>query len=234
MPKAISIVGYKNSGKTSLAGSLARELENSGTSCAAVKFSSHGFDKQDSDTGELSAAASPVIGIGPEESAVYWPRKMKLADLAHLAGDRVLIVEGGKTQTTLPRIILARNEKEAAELDNGLALAVWGSQSFGGLKAIHSVSELADMVLEKGFLLPGLDCSTCGREDCLQLAREIVSGQASPQECAASHPGTEVDINGKKLALNGFLNDMVTKTILGLLSSLKGFSPGEITIKIKN
>jgi molybdopterin-guanine dinucleotide biosynthesis protein B len=234
MPKAISIVGYKNSGKTSLAASLARELENSGISCAAVKFSSHGFDKQDTDTGELSAAASPVIGIGLEESAVYWPRKMKLADLAHLAGDRVLIVEGGKTQTTLPRIILARNEKEAAELDNGLAVAVWGSQALGGLKPIDKVSELAELVLEKGFLLPGLDCSTCGREDCLQLAREIVSGQASFQECAASHPGTEVDINGKKLALNGFLNDMVTKTILGLLSSLKGFSPGEITIKIKN
>ncbi|MFP4168260.1 MAG: molybdopterin-guanine dinucleotide biosynthesis protein MobB [Desulfonatronovibrionaceae bacterium] len=234
MLKAVSIVGYKNSGKTGLASDLARELEKRGTACAAAKFSSHGFDKQDTDTQRLCASAAPVIGIGPEESAVFWPQRIKLADLAHLAGDRLLIVEGGKSLTILPRIVMARDEEEARKLDNGLALAVWGEEPLAGLRAVSSLSRLADLALEKGFLLPGLDCATCGRLDCLHLAREIVSGAAGPEDCAASNPGTEIRINGRQLALNGFLNEMVTRAILGLISPLKGFAPGEITINIKN
>ncbi|MFO7818237.1 MAG: molybdopterin-guanine dinucleotide biosynthesis protein MobB [Desulfovibrionales bacterium] len=234
MLKAISIIGYKNSGKTTLAASLARELKNRGQNCTAVKFSRHGFDKADTDTARLAAYAEPVIGISPEESAVYWQKDMRLADLSYLAKDNFLIVEGGKEQTTLPRIILAENENQALKLDNGLALAIWGHCSTKNLKAIRDISRLADLVLEKSFLLPGLDCGTCNRQDCLHLAREIVAGKAAPAECAASHPVTNIEINGSQLNMNGFLNNMITNAILGMLSPLKGYAPGEINIKIKN
>ena len=43
-----------------------------------------------------------------------------------------------------------------------------------------------------------------------------------------------VTINGKELELNPFIRSVVESTINGLLSSLKGYEKGDITITIKH
>lgn len=43
-----------------------------------------------------------------------------------------------------------------------------------------------------------------------------------------------VEINGKKLELNPFAKSVVESTIRGLLSPLRGYEEGSITIVIKN
>ncbi len=234
MQKAIAIIGYKNSGKTALAEALGQELDRRDIPCAFAKFSSHGFDRENTDTERLSRLCSPVLGFAPHESTTSWSGAMKLADLAYLARDKFLIVEGGKSQTTLPRIILSQSRQEVEELDNGLALATWKGPSLGHIPTLEDISRLADTAMEKGFLLPGLDCGTCNRPDCLHLAREIVAEQATTGDCAASRAELEICVNGNKIPLNGFLNDMISGSILGMLSPLKGFGAGEIDIRIKN
>jgi molybdopterin-guanine dinucleotide biosynthesis protein B len=43
-----------------------------------------------------------------------------------------------------------------------------------------------------------------------------------------------IEVNGKKLDLNPFTKNMIESTIRGLLSPLRGYEEGEITLIIKN
>lgn len=43
-----------------------------------------------------------------------------------------------------------------------------------------------------------------------------------------------IEVNGRKLDLNPFTKNIIESTIRGLLSPLRGYEEGEITIKIKN
>lgn len=43
-----------------------------------------------------------------------------------------------------------------------------------------------------------------------------------------------VEINGKKLELNAFAKSVIESTVKGLLSPLRGYEAGDITIVIKN
>jgi hypothetical protein len=42
-----------------------------------------------------------------------------------------------------------------------------------------------------------------------------------------------VKVNGKIISMNPFITKIVKNTIIGLLSTLKGFAKGDIEIKIK-
>jgi molybdopterin-guanine dinucleotide biosynthesis protein B len=233
MLKAISIVGFKKSGKTTLLTQLAEHLKSRGIKVAAAKFSHHGLDKNDTDTKKIAQVAAPVIGLTQNEAAIFWPEKKYLLDLLPLVSADILLVEGGKSLTWLPRILVLKSEQEAREMDNGLALATWGEIEVPGLPRINSIAELAELVLNKGFALAGIDCGSCNRPDCLHLAREIVQGQATPKECSAKNTKKmSITVNGHKLALNTFVERIITKSIMGMLSELKGYAPGKINIEI--
>jgi len=94
------------------------------------------------------------------------------------------------------------------------------------------IGKIADLVEERAFKLPNLNCAGCGFETCYELAREIVKGVRSVEDCVSLRPSVEVRINGKPMALNPFVSEIVVSTIKGLLTPLKGFSEGEIEIKI--
>jgi molybdopterin-guanine dinucleotide biosynthesis protein B len=234
MAIAISIIGYKNSGKTTLTIGLAKELKKMGYTVAGVKFSHEGFDKPETDTHAMGQVCEQVIGIGPEETAMFWPKKSYLPDLLPLVKADVILVEGGKSLTWLPRILVLKAPEEAESLDNGLAVGTWGEVKAGHLTSFTSMEQLAKVVMAKGFILAGLDCKTCGRPDCLTLAREIVRGEALPGECRAFHTGMKITINGHPLPMKSFVEDMIAGSLKAQLETLKGYVPGsriEITLK---
>ena len=94
------------------------------------------------------------------------------------------------------------------------------------------VGAMASLVEAAAFKLPSLDCKGCGRETCYEMAREIVSGTGSVDECVSLQPSVEVTIDGEPMALNPFISGIVESTVLGLLSSLKGFRQGKVEIKL--
>ena len=86
---------------------------------------------------------------------------------------------------------------------------------------------------KKAFKLPNLDCGGCRHERCYDLAREIVGGRASVEDCVSLlQPTTEVKIDGQPMPMNPFISGIVRSTILGVLSPLKGFKKGKIEISI--
>jgi len=232
MNKSLSLVGYKKSGKTTLMLELIRELKKRNIKASAAKFSHHSFDRQDTDTSKISSQAVDLAGLTEKETIFYWSEKKYLPDLLPLMTGDVLLVEGGKKLGWLPRVLILTHPEEAQELDNGLALATWGKVRTNYLPHLDRVEDLADLLLEKGFILPGLDCGSCGHETCAELAGKIVSGVASPGDCLARNTSLEIKVNGKSLGMNPFVERVISKSILGMLSELKGYSPGMVEIKI--
>lgn len=233
MQQALSIVGYKKSGKTTLMLQLLEELSKRDIRASTAKFSHHTFDKENSDTFKFTKMSADTAALNENETLFMWPGKKYLPDLLPLMKGDVLLIEGGKSLTWLPRILILKDPEDAVKLDNGLALATWGKVTHPGIPSINNIQDLADLLLEKGFILPGLDCGSCDHETCLELARQIVRGQATPSECLAKDTAMTVRINNQPLAMNPFVEKIISKAITGMISELKGYSPGQVEIIIK-
>lgn len=231
--RAIAVVGYKKSGKTTLAMELAQALKEMGLTVTLVKHSHHGFDeKPDTDTARFRESADMVMGFSPGGSFVSWPGERPFSELIPLVSTDMLVLEGGKTLGVMPRIIIAPDEATANDLDPDLALAAYGDEALEGVMATRDIAGLARIAASTGFLLPGLDCGGCGRENCRALAAEIVAGDATTADCVAQNGDLKISINGQPLALNPFIERMLRGGILGMLRELKGFGPGPVDIKL--
>jgi len=232
--RAISIVGPKKSGKTTLGLRLAETLQQEGMTVAVAKSTHHGFDGQDTDTGQYAKKKITVVGMGPDESFIRWPDKANLLSLLPLIKADILLVEGGKGIHWLPRILVldAIPEEGIDWLSPSLAIAVYGRLTLPNIPNISSVTELASLIQKKAFILPGLDCGSCGRDDCAALAQEIVSDTASLKDCAALNSSVNIKINGHQLGMNTFSERIVASTIKGLLQELKGFAHGKADIEL--
>ncbi len=226
--KAISIIGFKNSGKTTLTARLADAIEARGLTVAIAKHTHHGLDKPDTDTFRLMKPKRTIIGVGEDECAVFWSTQRHLADLLPLVRADVLLVEGGKSLGWLPRILCLREADEVKALDRGLALATWGKVGAPPLPhfGADEMDGLASLVLERAFLLPGLDCGACGQEDCAGLGRMVVAGDATPQDCCSVEGDLAITVNGHAVGLNPFVERIVAGALRGMLAELKGFTPG--------
>lgn len=236
--RAVNIVGFKNTGKTTLCVGIIRELAALGIPAASLKFTHQaGLDKSSTDTAKLLEVSPAVAAIGEAESAVFWRERRHFMDLVPLLGQEMLVVEGGKPIGVMGRVVIARDADEARRLgagQGGLAFAVYGPEGVDGVPAVNDVRRLAEIVAERSFLLPGLDCGGCGRDDCRQLAAEIVSGSASPADCTAVGGELSITVNGAPLALNPFVGRILQAGIEAMLGQLKGYSPGEAVIRLKH
>lgn len=231
--RAMGFVGFHNSGKTTLLVRLAEHLRKLGRRVGVVKSSRHGFDLGDTDTGKLAATGSPVAGMSPDQTMVLLPWAVRLESLPPLLDVDVLLVEGGKNLGSLPRIVIPRTPEDIEALDAGLAYGYWGEFQGAALPRLSRLEDVAGLVLEKGFLLPALDCGACDRESCAEMARDIVAGRAAPEDCRAMASQMEVRVNGVPLGMNPFVATVLTSTLKGMLSPLKGYVPGRIDIHVE-
>jgi molybdopterin-guanine dinucleotide biosynthesis protein B len=235
--RVIGIVGYKNSGKTTLTHALARELTRRAHEVAVIKHTPHHLDLPGKDTAILGDAVSQVGFISPQESGVFWKKPLSLENIIPYLEADVLLVEGFKAEKTFPKIVCLRGEPEDRGLFDGLAICTVGPAPEGHeldvpLLSLDEIGRIADLVEEKAFKLPNLDCGSCGFQTCYELAREIVEGTRAVEDCISLQPITEVRIDGELMPLNPFISDLVRGTILGMLSPLKGFKKGKVEISI--
>lgn len=164
---------------------------------------------------------------------ISWSKQVSFFDLLPFVHSDILIIEGGKNLICLPRVVLPLSLQEYNELSCGLDLAIWGDFSEQNLQCTNQVSNLANLIKEKAFLLPGLNCGACGRWDCYSMAREIVNGEADPSECVAMNSKISIESNGYQISLNPFVQNLISGALKGMLEPLKGYSPGEIKIHLE-
>lgn len=232
--RGVNIVGFSNVGKTTLALELAEEFRRRGVNAGAVKCShKERLDHGHRDSDRLLESFGGTVVAAHGETGIAWLERKPVQSLLPLLGREVIVVEGGKSFGWLPRILLLTDAKDAEQLGGELALAAFGSVGAPGMPHVQTVEELADMILSRGFILPGLDCGACGRANCRELCARIVAGEALPEECVADSGEVSIMVDGAALALNPFVSRMVAATIRAQVETLKGGANGRIEILVK-
>jgi molybdopterin-guanine dinucleotide biosynthesis protein B len=233
--KAIAIVGKKKTGKTTMGLALVKKLTEKGLKVGVLKHSHHGFDgAEGADTEEYKKIASCVAAYSPSESFISWKKEHMVQDLVPLMDADVIVMEGGNKVGWLPRVIMVREDADDKEFYPELALKQIPACTPENPPSDELLEELATLVMDKGFILPGLNCGACGRDYCMDFVADIVAGKARVEGCQAMKTQMSVTCNGSELGFNPFVADMLSAGIVAMLKELKGYVPGDIEIKIKN
>ncbi|USG99279.1 molybdopterin-guanine dinucleotide biosynthesis protein B [Thermococcus argininiproducens] len=243
--KAIAFVGFKKSGKTSTLEKVANELKNRGYKIAIAKSMHTNFDNKNTDTWKFKQVADYIIVKAQETDALLFEAKDINALFSIIPEVDFLLLEGFKTVKHIPKIICAKSEEEVEALNDGLAIAISGIvannkiHQIKGLPVINALEnpgKLADLIEEKAFMLPNLDCRMCGLT-CYEMAKLIIRGEKSIKDCVviSSKPQVVVKVDGKELPMKDWVQELVKKTIKGMLSAMKGYKEGrKIEITINN
>jgi molybdopterin-guanine dinucleotide biosynthesis protein B len=127
----IQVVGYKNSGKTTLVCKLIRSLSAQGLSVGSIKHDAHQFeiDYPGKDTWLHREAGAAVVAItSQDKTAIMEQRSTTLEDiLTRMDGMDVIIIEGYKF-ASYPKIVMVKDEAHLELLNqatNVIAIVSW-------------------------------------------------------------------------------------------------------------
>ena len=233
--KAVGIVGFKKSGKTTLITRLSQELSTRGYKVAAIKHTPSHIFFPETDSSKFKEHCSFVAAIGQEETEIIIKGEKTIEDILAYCDSDIVLIEGFKRAKTFPKIVCLKDEGDKNELFDGLQLFTAsfdaGNADFAITNDDH-IKEMATIIIERAFKLPGLNCADCGYQNCYELAKEIVKGKKAVDACISLHPPISIQVNGSGLALNGFTAHFFKTTVLAMVSALKGVRKGPVEIKI--
>ena len=212
--KIVSIVGKKNTGKTSLTVKVIEELTKRGYNVASIKHSHHSIemDKENTDTWKhKQAGANLVVGVG---STTFFNARMEmdlnriLFLLKHMDEFDFVVIEGYKNYN-YPKIITSpdvRDEYTIKEVDS------FTIDSEG-------ISELADLIEERGHdIVDTLFANNCGFNNGEAIAKEIREGNLKVEDLDDVH--SYLSIDNHVVGLNRFVSDYLKQSVIGVVNTL--------------
>ncbi len=232
--KGVAVIGFKKSGKTTVAEALIRELAGRGYRVAAVKHAHGGLTLPEADsTRLLEAGAREVVAVSPGLTEHLARRDRELWEaLSLLRGYDYVVVEGFKSRFPGMRIVAARTVEEALKFKGPLVLAYSGPVArleprpelpAPVVDAVSEAGRLADLVEERAFEVPpALDCGFCRYKSCIGLATAIARGEATIKECTVLSSRVRLVVDGEEIALNPFVQDILANVLGGIVATLKG------------
>ncbi|MGP4106655.1 molybdopterin-guanine dinucleotide biosynthesis protein B [Virgibacillus sp. L01] len=132
--KICQIVGYKNSGKTTVMNSLIRYFSSSEMKVGTLKHHGHGGEPEVVDNTDSTThieSGSLVSGVqGENTTQLTFEVKMNLDKLIQLYSNLpidLLLIEGYKN-ASYPKIVLVKNEQDfshLSDLSNIIAIGTW-------------------------------------------------------------------------------------------------------------
>lgn len=246
--KAISVVGYTKTGKTTTIEHIIKELKKRSYSVGTVKeihFEDFKLDEEGTNTDRhRKAGVKTVTARGYNETGVMFDWKLDINTVLSFYEEDFVILEGVR-DSSVPKIITAADEEGIeAKLDKTV-FAISGKiaasiESYKGLPAIDGTKEiekLVDLIEEKAFKpLPDVDekcCKACGYS-CMELSERIIKGLSQREDCVVGRTGTKLLVNGKEITMVPFVERILKNAVLGVLKELDGYSEnGDIEICIK-
>ncbi|PIX17528.1 molybdopterin-guanine dinucleotide biosynthesis protein B [Candidatus Desantisbacteria bacterium CG_4_9_14_3_um_filter_40_11] len=219
MVPVISIVGRKNSGKTTLIEGIIPELKKKGYRVGTIKHHSHDLELEDIDREGKDTYKHQLCG----ENAVVLsaPNKLMLFrvieesqqidDIRHtyLHSLDIILTEGYKLEDK-PKIEVFRHQIGG---DEGLLC----NQKDNNLVAVAT-----DYNFDLGIPCFGLDAYKDIADFIEQTIIQIVQ-----------LPKVSLVVNGKNIPLNGFVCSFMQRTIMGMLQSLRGVPENPKTVEIR-
>lgn len=212
--KIASIVGKKNTGKTSLTMKVIEELTKRGYNVASIKHSHHSIemDKENTDTWRhKQAGANLVVGVG--STTFFNVRKEHdlnriLYLLKHFDEFDFVIIEGYKSYN-YPKIITSPDVKDEYTIKEVDSFTI----------DEKGVSELADLIEKKGHdIVDTLFANNCGFNNGESIAKEIRNGSLTVDDLDTVHSYLSVD--GHVVGLNRFVSDYLKQSVIGVINTL--------------
>jgi len=239
MLRAVVVTGFKKSGKTAVVEGLVRELVKRGYHVGTIKHIREEFsiDSPGKDTWRhAKAGASVVVSLAPREVAIIKKGPGKLDEIMPtLQRLDFVILEGFRESKGIVKIVVPRNAGEVSKLVDKFTIACVGHGKRGmPVLKLDQLKELADIVEEKTLpVLPELDCQSCGYKGCEEFALAVLSGRAKVEDCQPMQELVTLRVDGKVVPLNPFVQDLISNTFIGILSSLKGSKGEEFELRVR-
>ncbi|MBR4447617.1 molybdopterin-guanine dinucleotide biosynthesis protein B [Methanobrevibacter sp.] len=212
--KIVSIVGKKNTGKTSLTVKVISELTKRGYNVASIKHSHHSIemDKENTDTWKhKQAGANLVVGVG---STTFFNARQEmdlnriLYLIKHFDEYDFVIIEGYKSYN-YPKIITSPNVRDQYTIKEVDSFTI----------DEEGVSELADLIEQRGHdIVDTLFANNCGFNNGEAIAAEIRQGNLTIDDLDEVH--SYLSIDGKVVGLNRFVSDYLKQSVIGVINTL--------------
>jgi len=235
----IGVVGYHNTGKTTLICELIKRLTERGYSVSTIKnIPKDGFsmDVEGTDTWKHGeSGAGLVVASTSGETSFIMKTGMPFEDILgitdSITSPDVIIVEGHKTEA-IPKIVLGEMSLEG---EDNVRRYDPATDDFDDLLGYIIDTIKVTKVYNK---LPGMNCGKCGYDSCMELAAAIFQGTKEISDCLMQGGFVRTTVDGKEIPMGPFVRDIVSKTIFGMVASLKGVDyaaiDADITIEIKH
>ena len=214
MPFIVSIVGYKKSGKTTLVEKIIPILKSKGYQFGVLKYTGEGLpdEQEGKDTAKFRSAGAEMVGLcGDDHFSLYKAGGHPALPLDRLAAfffpEADLVLTEGFKKQPFPKIVLlseGQEEKLLAEVQ-GVVLATVGPQPFRK-DLPHFQPDEAERIVEL-------------------LEQRFLKERREPR--------IRVWLDGRRIPMKDFVQDIIIQGIMGMLGTLKGFIPAgrvEITL----
>ncbi len=201
MVPIVTFIGWHDSGKTTLASQVVSHLKERGYRVAVIKSSEHQgvvFDTPGTDTDKhRQAGADSVIFVAPDQLVLMTEnRGYPLTTLAHrfFSDVDIVIGEGFKQASRVPKIeVLRGTSKRLSKQVHGVIATATDQEIAGNyIFRLSESKEITDFI-EKRFLC----------DQCLDAERTVLL------------------VDGHKVVLKGFVQEILAATVTGFVDSLK-------------
>lgn len=244
--KIVSVYGWPHSGKTCTIEEILKEMKKRRYQpCSAKDIALQGFtiDQEGKTTWRhRQAGAKTIAARGPEETDIIFTQHLSFEELVHFFVGDFLMLEGFQ-EANVAKILCVENPEQIAEMISPSVFCICGKVSnelkeYQGIPVINALKEpdrLVDLIEKRAFVkLPDLGCCRdCGL-GCEKMAAKIAAGQASREDCQVSQSRVRFILGDKEIPLKKFVQNAISRTTLGLLSTLRGYKKGvKITLEIE-
>ena len=158
--------------------------------------------------------------------------------------DHDFVILEGVTDINAPRIVAAIDKEGIEAKYDELTFCISGVISnteteYKGLPVINSIDNierLVDLIEEKVYdRLPDFPtecCDACGF-NCRELGSKILKGEAKRENCRILNTEVELLVDGNKIQIVPFVEDILANAVLGVVKELEGYKKGkEIKVTI--
>lgn len=246
--RVVSVIGISGSGKTTTVEQLLRNLKKRRYSVGSVKdihFEAFAIDTPGTNTyRHRQAGAELVTARGLRETDFLFPVRLPMDKILSFYDQEWVVLEGVE-DINAPKIVCGHDLEGVDALMGPDTLAVAGRVANTGIKEYKGVAvfnsltqgeELTDYVEEKvGELLPDFSadcCALCGMS-CREFLAAVLRGEKKWDECPLEQE-VELKIGGRDITMVPFVQEVLARTLVALVSTLDGYRPGaDITLNIK-
>ena len=230
--KCVGVVNCSDKNEVLLMEKLSDELRGRDYKVALVEHVTKLKDFPEKKTDTPSDSLHTVVNCSPAKTTFSFDTAMSLDGILALIDADYVLINGFEEDKSYPRIVMLDEHAIDKDYLTGLEIAGYGTADTSSFPVTQNITQLIDIIEEKSFKLPNLNCEACGFDSCYSFAKEIVKGNRELNYCISLNPKVAIEIDGTPLPMNPFISGIVEKTIRSLLSSFKGYKKGRIKISI--